>query len=137
MSSPKFDENKVKKKLFIPPNTQPVIDVYAKQLNKKAGVTILNFNPNANLDFIRTSEFFALNNASLKTGSVMPLPHVTLRKKDDVELEVVDEAGSRRTGTDKSGRPGTADPMASTLQKWRESRAEEDNNESRAQEDNS
>ena len=40
----------------------------------------------------------------------------------------MNQTGFRRTVTDKGGRPGTADPMASTLQKWRESRAQEDNN---------
>ena len=43
-------------------------------------MTYTNFNLALNQEFIKTSEFFALNGAQGKT--VMPLPHVTLRKKE-------------------------------------------------------
>ena len=43
-------------------------------------MTEKHFNLSMNQDFIRTSEFFALNNAASKT--LMPQPHVTLRKKE-------------------------------------------------------
>lgn len=66
----------------------------------------------------------------------MPMPHVTLRKK---EWQGVNDAINERASMNESqysqfrrsthgggfgdtaGRPGTSDPMAQTLQKWRES----------------
>jgi hypothetical protein len=44
-------------------------------------VTDLNFNLSFNQEFIRTSEFFALNQPEL-TPKALPQPHVTLRKKE-------------------------------------------------------
>jgi hypothetical protein len=41
----------------------------------------LNFNLALNQDFIKTSEFFALNKPD-HSMAAMPQPHVTLRKKE-------------------------------------------------------
>jgi hypothetical protein len=65
------------------------------------------------------------------TNANMPQPHITLRKKDmfgntiinERESQMASSTGFRRTAGASFGveRPATADPMAQTLQKWRES----------------
>ena len=73
-------------------DTQPeAFNIYQQQLNMKAGVTEKNFNN----DFIRTSEFFALNNQNTLSNTIQP--HVTLRKKDFEDFMRSSQTSFRRT----------------------------------------
>lgn len=96
--------------------------IHAKKLRQKAGVTDINFDLSLNQDFIKTTEFFARGGAEEKKGQ-MPQPHVTLRKKEwQQALNEKDEMNQSHTSSFRQ----TQDPMAQTLQKWRESIAEDD-----------
>ena len=69
-------------------------------------------------EFKRTNEYF---NKNTQPKVVLPNPHVTLRRKNT--KEVVEPASGLILRRSQSGLSSQAsnDPMAQTLQKWRES----------------
>ncbi|CDW84931.1 kinesin motor domain containing protein [Stylonychia lemnae] len=85
---------------------------------------------NINEEFQRTNEFFQQSNSfSSQQKIVLPNPHITMRKKNTLKGDAiaVDDSVSgsqsmRRSGTGSilASNVSQQDPMAQTLQKWRE-----------------